>query len=182
VIVPGTTFHSVLDEFGVPYYIKADIQGAELFCLEALLHFDDRPKFISISAGTDALATGAMREARRGLELFLQLGYQDFKIVPQRQTELQKCPFPALEGDYVDYRFRHGCSGLFGEELPGAWADAGRTLCEHCKIVMSYRLAGNSRSQAGWFKKLPSNRIRDILDRLFWRGTDWYDIHARLRR
>ena len=123
-----------------------------------------------------------MREARRGLELFRQLGYQDFKIVPQRETELQKCPFPALEGDYVDYRFRHGSSGLFGEELPGAWADAGRTLREHRKIVMSYRLAGSSRSQAGWFKKLPSKRIRHVLDRLFWRGTDWYDIHARLGR
>ena len=182
VSVPATTFHRVLREFGVPYYLKADIQGAELLCLEALLHFEDRPKFISISAGTDALATGAMRHTRRGLELFSQLGYRDFKIVPQRGMEHQKCPFPAREGRYIDYGFCHGSSGPFGEELPGEWVDAERALREHRKIVMSYRLAGNSRSSAGWFKKLPSGTIRRCLDRLFWRGTDWYDTHARLGR
>ncbi len=48
-IVPAVTFQEILRELGVPYYIKADIQGAELHVLEALLEFEDRPKFISIS-------------------------------------------------------------------------------------------------------------------------------------
>lgn len=179
VVVPAITSQEIVREFGVPYFIKADIQGAEPFVLEALLEFDERPKFISISSGTDVVGAGVLQHVRNVMKLFSDLGYRKFKIIQQRDIELQKCPFPAREGSHVDYLFKHGQSGLFGEELPGEWMDQRQILREYRKIVMGYRLAGSSHSPLAWFNKIPSWRVRHILDRLFWRGIGWYDTHAK---
>lgn len=180
--VPAATFEEILREYGVPYYVKSDIQGAEPLCLEALLEFEDRPRFVSISTGLDVVGADAMQHIRKGIELFSRLGYRKFKIIPQQHTELQRCPFPRREGLYIDYRFKHGSSGLFGNELPGDWIGAKQTWREYWKIVMSYKFAGNSRSPYGWFNNLPSRTIRSYLDRLFWRGVGWYDTHAMWER
>ncbi len=179
VVVPAVAFQEIVREHGTPYYLKADIQGAEMDVLEALLPLEDRPRFVSISSGADVIGSGAMAHVRRQIVLLGRLGYRGFKIVQQRDTEREKCPYPAREGDYVDFAIRHGQSGLFGEELPGEWLDDRRALREYRRIVLSYRLAGTSPSPSAWFKRLPSARIRDRLDRLFWRGTGWYDTHAR---
>ena len=42
--VPCRTFRSILDDFGVPFYLKVDIQGNDSLCVEALDH-GDLPKF-----------------------------------------------------------------------------------------------------------------------------------------
>jgi hypothetical protein len=122
-----------------------------------------------------------MRHARTQIELLARLGYDGFQIVPQQDTKLQRCPHPALEGEYLDYRFNHGASGLFGRELPGEWLTAAQALREHGRIVWGYRLAGHSRSPAGWFRRMPGERLRYALDRLFRRGLGWYDTHAMRR-
>jgi FkbM family methyltransferase len=180
VVVQATTLPELLHEYGTPYYIKADIQGQELACLRALLNVQGRPKFISISTGVEVAGAYASGQVRKAIELFSTLGYRKFKIVQQNNTEFQKCPFPAREGIYVDYPFRHGCSGLFGRELTGEWLDATWTLREYWKIAMSFRLAGNSpwRWPHAWFVSLPSKTIRYYLDRVFWRAAGWYDTHA----
>jgi FkbM family methyltransferase len=97
-MVPAATFQEILREYGVPYYVKADIQGAELFCLEALLEFEDRPRSISISSGSEAAGGRALKLIGRAFDLFSRLGYHRFKIIPQQYTDLEKCPFPAREG------------------------------------------------------------------------------------
>jgi FkbM family methyltransferase len=45
--VPCRTFRSILDDFGVPFYLKVDIQGNDSLCIEAL-DPGDVPKFLSI--------------------------------------------------------------------------------------------------------------------------------------
>lgn len=178
VMVPAVTFDEIVRGFGMPYYVKADIQGAEISCLEALLLLEERPEFFSISTAGDALGIHAKGQTRLAIDLFSRLGYRKFKIVQQRDIELQTCPVPPLEGSYVDYKFPHGCSGLFGHELPGDWMDARQTMREYWKIMLSYQLSGSSPCPSAWFTALPSNKIRYYLDRLFWRGTGWYDLHA----
>ena len=178
VIVRAVTFQEILTEYGIPYYVKVDIQGGELLCLEALLDFSDRPRNISISSGSEAAGKHAYHHIKSGFELFSRLGYRRFKIVPQQHTELQKCPFPSREGSYVEYRFPHGSSGLFGNELPGDWMNASQAWSEYRKIIISHKFAGNTRSPDGLFRNLPSKTIKYYLDRLFWRGVEWYDTHA----
>lgn len=178
VTVPAVTLAELVAEHGVPYYLKADIQGAEIACLRGLLALAVRPQCISVSAGTDVLRHAIMRHARAQIELLAQLGYDRFKVVSQQHTNLQRCPSPAREGSYVDYRFNHGASGLFGRELPGEWLDAAAALREHRRIVWGYRLAGHSRSPAAWFGRIPVEKVKFALDRPFWRGLGWYDTHA----
>jgi FkbM family methyltransferase len=38
-IVPSMTFSALIEEFGVPYYMKVDIEGADLLCIEGLVPF-----------------------------------------------------------------------------------------------------------------------------------------------
>jgi FkbM family methyltransferase len=174
--VPAVTCQGLVEEFGVPYYLKADVQGAERHCLEALLQFADRPKCLSIASGAKFAGGRVMRVVREEIDLISRLGYRKFKIIRQDQTELQKCPSPASEGHYVDYRFTHGMSGLFGSELPGDWIDAEAAVRELRRVAISYKFAGSS--ECGWFRAVPNATIKYRLDRLFWRGTTWFDTHA----
>jgi FkbM family methyltransferase len=93
VTVPCVTFQSILAKYGVPYYLKIDIEGSDLLCVEALKDFADRPQYVSIEI---------REESRKGLDLLRELGYRKFKIVDQ-------APFDGI------------ASGPFGEELPGKW-------------------------------------------------------------
>jgi len=45
------SFDSILSEFGIPYYIKIDIEGSDVVCLESLRKVRDLPKYISCELG-----------------------------------------------------------------------------------------------------------------------------------
>lgn len=100
----------LLLEYGVPYYLKIDIEGYDMMALKELQNCAVRPRFVSVENGQ-----------RPFLELFRNLGYRGFKFVNQRDVPLQKVPEPAKEGLFVEHVFPHGASGLFGEEAPGRW-------------------------------------------------------------
>jgi FkbM family methyltransferase len=46
-VVPSITFPSLIEKFGVPYFMKVDLEGADLLCLEGLTSFDELPLFLS---------------------------------------------------------------------------------------------------------------------------------------
>jgi FkbM family methyltransferase len=48
--VPTRPFASILSEFGVPYYLKVDIEGSDMECLKALRSFVARPRYLSIES------------------------------------------------------------------------------------------------------------------------------------
>jgi FkbM family methyltransferase len=108
--VKCVTFESILEEFGIPYYLKTDIEGSDLNCLKALHRFTDRPKYVSIEAHDLSY-----------LSHLLILGYSRFKLVNQALHHLVSLSHPPKEGLYVDMKFHHLTSGPFGEESPGEW-------------------------------------------------------------
>jgi len=65
---------SVLAEFGIPYYLKLDIEGREICCLRDLTAFTDLPRYVSFEQ------SGSAREA---LPLLHRLGYTGFKLISQ---------------------------------------------------------------------------------------------------
>lgn len=56
-------------EYGIPYYAKVDIEGSDRLCLEALLGFADRPRYVSVES--DKVSLRALEEE---FDLLEQLG------------------------------------------------------------------------------------------------------------
>ncbi len=165
--VDALRMQDIIAAHGMPYYMKVDIEGRDLLCLDALRSFPDRPKYLSIEASKTDVA-----EVRAELDLMRALGYGDFKVVPQHVVPKQVPPNPSREGRYIDWRFPEGASGLFGDEAPGDWLDLDGTLRAYGPIFRAYRLIGDK-------PVLPIARFRGLLRRF---GVDagWHDTHARL--
>jgi FkbM family methyltransferase len=166
--VEGRCFGEILRQYGVPYYLKVDIEGADLLCLKALIEFDERPKYVSIEAEVDVLSG-----IRHEIAVLSELGYARFKIVRQGHVPLQSCPLPAREGQYVEYKFPYGSSGMFGEEAPGEWLSGDSALESYRRIVRLQRLFGDK----GWIRRLPlGNKVTNFIQP----DVSWYDTHAGL--
>lgn len=166
-VVEGVTMLDLINEFGVPYYLKVDIEGLDLVAVKALSAIKDRPKYISIEADKDSF--GAIRGEISTLQ---ELGYNRFKIVDQRKVPRQKPPRPAKEGKYAEHRFEKDASGLFGEEAPGRWLTAEQAIETFRPIFLRYALTGDDAF-------VRSKTLVRILQALGFRSS-WYDTHARL--
>jgi FkbM family methyltransferase len=83
VAVPVVPFSGLLEEHGIPQYLKIDIEGADRLCVEALKG-KKLPKYISVEAecvgDTDVLSD---EQAIVMLELLRDAGYRRFKLVNQ---------------------------------------------------------------------------------------------------
>jgi FkbM family methyltransferase len=66
-------FREIIAEYGVPFYLKVDIEGADGLCLAALTP-DDLPKYLSFEAGPLSLY---------GVCFLATLGYNAFKLIDQ---------------------------------------------------------------------------------------------------
>jgi hypothetical protein len=171
ITVPGLRFEKILERYGVPYYLKVDIEGADLLCIQALRQFKDRPKYVSIES-TKTSWEGLLEE----FQLLQDLGYRRFKVVPQHRVQDQVCPSPAREGEYVSQQFCHGASGNFGEEAPGKWVRASEAIGIYDRIFRQYRWFGDDGRVRSIVRQ---NRILKKLER-FVPKSGWYDTHAAL--
>lgn len=185
ITVPCQTFASVIEQFGVPYYAKIDIEGNDELCIQDLRP-DGLPKYVSVEASDLDLLT-----------LLAQSGYSRFKCISQfhflpleepptpeqqhyeRFQRLLKSRSPFVRAVRVfggralikrgakrsrtrgSWTFPLGSSGPFGDQLPGRWL----TRDELWAVYTNHL----ERKNAG----LPG---------IFWDGKDysfWTDFHAR---
>jgi FkbM family methyltransferase len=160
-VVPSIPFSWLTDQFGVPYYLKIDIEGADVLCLEELIKSQDRPNFISIER--QPFLTDQLEELR----LLKALGYARFKIVDQKAVMRQQPPNPAREGVYVNHQFEFDATGLFGEESPGSWLSYGAVIARNAAIQTQSK-------GFGLWRRIPG------LNRLRTSWGSWYDFHAAL--
>ncbi|MHB9107474.1 MAG: FkbM family methyltransferase [Armatimonadota bacterium] len=181
--VECVTFEQLLQTYGVPYYLKIDIEGHDIHCLRALRP-PDLPQYVSVeSHSLDYLC------------LLRTLGYSGFKCLNQDQhnhpstrpiamstasrlkrrlkrlakripllvgtvralKRLKASPVPAAGTDgAVLWTFPPGSSGPFGEETPGSW---------HTVEDVAYN----------WLHLQQGHPDRSSLD------EGWYDFHAKLK-
>jgi len=160
--VPMVPLTSIFQQFGSPFYMKVDIQGADRFCLEALTSAP-LPRYVSWEAGPGAVEC---------LELVRRLGYRNFKCIDQtvfRQIDYLLSFQGRLlrrwrrwTGQETDqgiqrsgWNFIPGhSSGPFGEDTDGHW----RSFEQIRKEWLAFEA-----------------RVR-----MFRRPPAWYDFHARL--
>ena len=171
VIVEATTINEILQQYNTPYYMKIDIEGSDILCLNGLIHSKEKPKYISVESSATSI-----KETFTHLKMLKQLGYTKFKTVAQQNIQNQRCPNPAREGTFVDYQFEYGSSGLFGEEIPGKWRSIQRVKLEYLRYHIECRIIG---LHNGVFRNTSNQKIKKLLRRIFKRGAEgWYDTHA----
>ena len=101
------------------------------------------------------------------LKVMDQLGYKSFNVADQSKVHEIRLPDPAREGVYVDYKFRGGSSGPFGDELLGDWITLDEAI-ENRNALAAARLKINE-------------TISDPHERQQEQGKlGWFDVHARL--
>lgn len=176
ITVETTTMPALVAQYGKPYYVKIDIEGADMLCLAQIgeLPIEQRPRYVSIESSMVSLD-----EINDELSLFKKLGYHDFKVVPQHDVHYQKPVFPPREGKFVSHRPRRDSSGHFGEEAPGQWLPADQTFLRYRRVFWFYQMNGVNGILNRWAPAKWRSLVMKIWGRLGFRAG-WYDTHARL--
>lgn len=97
--------------YGVPHYLKVDLEGADEVIYDPLRALDQRPPFVSLEK------TGAC------LEPLFDLGYRQFRIIMQGKIFGKKLEIRTRSGALLDYTFEEHSSGPFGEDLDLPWVE-----------------------------------------------------------
>lgn len=172
--VAAIDFSDCLREYGIPYFMKIDIEGADLFCLKALENFTNKPSYISIESNKvdfDKLLNE--------IELIANLGYSDFKAVQQADVPRMKIPSGSSEGKITEHIFSKESSGMFGSDLPGNWMSKEETVRAYEEIFTQYRRFGDD---TFWQKNTLAQTFLKALSRITGKHyPGWYDTHARHR-
>ncbi|MFY9488733.1 MAG: FkbM family methyltransferase [Solirubrobacterales bacterium] len=172
VTVPAVDFGHCLRRYGMPYYLKIDIEGADRHCLTALRAFSHRPRYLSIES--EKFSYEALVEE---FDLFSELGYGRYAVVQQANIPGQLLRTTNISGAPIDYRFERDASGAFGGDV-GPWIDRDEALRRYRSIFRSYRLFGETSP----LRKVRLGRI--LLARIpRYTGRSlpgWYDTHAML--
>ncbi|MBP8235738.1 MAG: FkbM family methyltransferase [Rhizorhabdus sp.] len=170
--VPRVDFAEALQRYGVPYYLKIDIEGMDLACLKAMERVPGRPKYLSIES-TWTHFSGVEEEIAQ----LSRLGYDGFKIVQQQGISAQREPAVG-ESRALGWRFREGSSGLFGADLPGEWMGREKTLDRYASILRLHRWLGyKSLAQRLGLARFVTRAYRIVTGRYI---PGWHDTHARL--
>jgi FkbM family methyltransferase len=171
--VERTDFAAVFRQYGIPFYLKIDIEGADHVVLDELQRCDDRPRYISIEAEKVDFA-----QLTADLDALRRLGYTAFKAVQQASIPGMTIATTALDGTPVRHVFADGASGPFGEDLSGPWLTYGECLRQFERIFKLYRLLGDD----GVVYNLPGGThfVRGLARLVRKPLPGWYDMHARL--
>ncbi len=103
-----------LIEFGIPYYVKIDIEDNETKFLTGMATSGILPEFISVEC-----------HALEPVEMLFSMGYRRFKLIDQNDPSGFLLPHKQYEGRQVDKPDFHHASGPFGLDVfaAGGWND-----------------------------------------------------------
>jgi len=170
--VDSIDFKQCIRRFGIPHYMKIDIEGADIICVKALLDFEFKPDYISIES--EKLVFGKLQQE---IDLLTQLGYSQFKAIQQATLPGLSSPNPSREGKAVAYQFPYGSSGPFGEDLTGDWRTKSAIIKDYEHIFVTYRLFGDFSPlrRFSWGGELLWHLGKLLSTPL----PGWYDTHAK---
>jgi FkbM family methyltransferase len=167
VSVPRVKFVDALRKYGVPHYLKTDIEGVDTACLEGLSQVDSRPSYLSMESDVESFERVKEEMNRLG-----ELGYTAFQIINQKDIPDNMTP-----GGH----FERGGSGDFGEWLPDEnWKNMRQTLREYRTLFLWYRMF----SHGGLLRETPLYKPLTKAVSTVTGSTvpSWHDTHARHER
>jgi len=174
VSVKVVNLEQLFEKYGIPYYLKIDIEGMDLIALKTLFKCITRPKYISIeSEKVD------FEKLIEEFDVFESLGYDLFTLVQQSDVAKQRVPVNSTEGKAIKFSFKTGSSGLFGNDLNVKWLTKNEAINRYKFIFKLYKIFGDR----SIFTKIYSLKImKSILQRIIRKPLPgWYDTHAKLK-
>ena len=168
--VPRIDFAAELGRHGVPAFLKVDIEGPGLLCLEGLLDCGEQPDFLSIEASHHSWA-----ELDRELSLLGRLGYDRFAIVQQATIPNSEVVTQTLSGEPLAFRFEEDSSGGFGHDLDD-WVDRPEVERRYRRINRFQRAI--ARPEALMRCSRIGRGVRGQAIRLLGPMPGWFDTHA----
>jgi FkbM family methyltransferase len=163
---------SVFQTFGVPFYLKLDIEGGEKIVLSELVSLPSRPHFISLES-----EKVYFRNLFLELRLLARLGYNRFKVVQQQTIPGSTVQTTDCDGRLMTYTFEDHSSGPFGDDACGEWLSYRQACFRYAIIFGLYRLFGDY----GLLKRYELGlRLQQKLAHLSGKPIPgWYDTHAK---
>jgi FkbM family methyltransferase len=131
ITVACVTLGSLFAEFGVPYYLKIDVEGVDQSVIEQLRGCELLPHFVSVE------------DCRLGFDymrILASCGYNGFKLLDQSTVS-------RTTDTATGHVFPAGSSGPFGDELPGHWLAYDAMVAHYAQTVRDHsgeRLAPRS--------------------------------------
>ena len=173
-------FSEIIREYGVPYYMKIDIEGYDMICVRSLEQFSERPDYISIESDKTKLSN-----IKSEIDYLVDLGYSAFQAVEQSSIPyFQRSPYPAREGAFCEHYFERGSSGMFGRELSFNWKSKNEILTLYYFIWLGYKLLGDDGLMTKW-RFAGADKLKKGVRKAINYFTKapvpgWYDTHAKL--
>jgi FkbM family methyltransferase len=158
--------------FGIPFYVKIDVEGVDRLIVEALQLFPERPRFLSIESEKVSFARVVQE-----LKLLHELGYKKFNIVQQADVPGSRITTCTISGQALEYTFPEHSSGPFGDDLNQRWVNLREAVSQYRRIFAAYRLLGDG---SIFYRTVRGRRLISKLET--WSGKrlpGWYDTHAR---
>lgn len=157
--VACVTTAGLFDTYGIPYYLKVDIEGFDFYCINDLPDNGQGPKYVSCEATEVGLIDTMYEKGYRKFKLIHQSnGFKAISLEKEKKVaylqwlKIRNGLFLRLNR-YISFTHNYGSSGPFGEETDGAW--------------LSYAHARNLFLEFYQFEK--NKPIND---------TSWFDFHA----
>ncbi len=170
--VRSMPLRDVISQYGCPDYLKIDIEGMDLVCLDGLRETKCRPDFVSLES-TKVSWRGLLQE----FEILDSLGYNRFQVVRQGANDTSSGLFRNLDGSVSSHQFTSDSSGPFGPHLDGPWLTKRQAINRYRKIFVLYRTIGSLGQETHAHRVL---KRTPGAGRLKLGTAGWYDTHARI--
>ena len=161
--------------YGIPFFIKIDIEGSDFHVLETLSSLVTKPRFLSIESEKIKF-----EKLLAEIELLKSLGYTRFKAVQQQTIPSSNITTKTIEGRDFKHKFENDSSGVFGDEIQSPWLTEKEIIEAYKKIFDLYERFGDQSP----FNLLPIAEKRKVAQQ--WAALTgyqgpfpgWYDTHA----
>lgn len=126
VTVDSTNLHKLILEYGVPHYLKVDVEGCDLFVAKHLSECELKPKFVSFETS---------KRDYFGIFSYLYVsGYTGFQLINQLNNPNRIISETATDVKDDNFTFSEFSSGFFGEDLPkDKWLTFEESLTRYIK-------------------------------------------------
>lgn len=150
--IKALPFEKIVEQHGVPYYLKVDIEGHDYLCIRGI-DKDDLPKYMSVEVNDVSLIFDLAKKGFTRFKIIFQYNLAHLDLPPnkffkwwlwgyklRRWNSFLMKVFRKLGGsgfirridklaipDYSKH-YKQGSSGNFGEDLGGEWHDLEKTV------------------------------------------------------